>query len=334
MKPGPKFFLLIAAIVSALISLSAPHLSPYFLHIVIGIGINIILAVSLNLVNGYAGQFSLGHAGFMAVGAYTAAWFTVILGPRLVTLVGGANNPVSASVLFVIALAVGGILAAAAGLAVGVPSLRLKGDYLAIVTLGFGEIIRVILQNMDAVGGARGFTVPPYTNFFWTFALAGLTIYVVTTMVHSTLGRGFVAVHDDEIAAEAIGINTTRYKVIAFVVGAFFAGIAGGLYAHQVQFISPDGFNFVKSIEIVVMVILGGMGNTVGVIIAAVLLSLLPALLREAPPIAVDFLVAGSQVKFTLVLKDYIMIFYSLLIIVLMLTRPQGLFTLRRAART
>ncbi|MDB6110530.1 MAG: inner-rane translocator, partial [Pedosphaera sp.] len=162
-----------------------------------------------------------------------------------------------------------------------------------------------------SLGGALGLNgIPPYTNFFWTFGFVALTIYVVVSMVHSTYGRGFLAVHDDEVAAEAMGLNTTRYKIIAFVVGAFFAGIAGGIYGHAVTSIDPRGFDFIRSIEIVVMVILGGMGNTVGVILAAILLTLLPEFLR---PIA-----------------QYRMMIYSLLLIVLMLTRPQGLFTLRR----
>jgi branched-chain amino acid transport system permease protein len=334
MKPGAKFALIAAVLASLLISFASTKINPYFLSVTIPIGINIILAVSLNLVNGYTGQFSLGHAGFMSVGAYTAASLSGHLGPRLLPQLGGPESLFAISIVFGISLLAGGILAALAGLLVGVPSLRLKGDYLAIVTLGFGEIIRVILQNTDAVGGARGFTgIPAYTNFFWTFALAGLTVYVVTSLVHSTAGRGFLAVHDDEIAAEAIGINTTRYKVVAFVFGAFFAGIAGGLYGHFIQYLNPDGFNFVKSIEIVVMVILGGMGNTIGVIIAAVLLSILPAVLREVPPMPLDFAIGGSQIKSVIVLSDYIMILYSLLIIVLMLARPQGLFTLRRSAK-
>ncbi len=334
MRLFPKFTLLALTVVSLLISLGSNGINAYLLGILISIGINIILASSLNLVNGYTGQFSLGHAGFMAVGAYTAASVSVFLGPRVLPQLGGSDSLFATSIIFVIALIAGGLLAAIAGLVVGVPSLRLKGDYLAIVTLGFGEIIRVILQNTSAVGGARGFTgIPSYTNFFWTFALAGLTVYVVTSMVHSTAGRAFLAVHDDEIAAEAIGINTTKYKVIAFVFGAFFAGIAGGLYGHFIQYLNPDGFGFVKSIEIVVMVILGGMGNAVGVIIAAVLLSILPAVLREIPPLSFDFSIGGLQIKSVVVLSDYIMILYSLVIIVLMLARPQGLFTLRRPAK-
>jgi branched-chain amino acid transport system permease protein len=298
-----KTFLLGALVLCFLFSLFANQINSYWLFIAYDIGINIILAVSLNLINGYTGQFSLGHAGFMAVGAYTAA---------VITNQFGELNPVASGAVFLGALLAGGLAAAVAGLLVGIPTLRLRGDYLAIVTLGFGEIIRVIFQNMEKAGGARGLSVVHgWTNFFWAFGFAAMTVYVVTTLVHSTYGRGFIAVRDDEVAAAAMGVSTTRYKVTAFVIGAFFAGIAGGLYAHSKQFITPGGFNFMESIAIVVMVILGGMGNTIGVIIAAVLLTLLPEFLR---PIA-----------------EYRMIIYSLLLIILMLTRPQGLFSLRKS---
>ena len=293
---------------------AALAMPPYLLQVICLAGINITLAVSLNLINGYTGQFSLGHAGFMAVGAYTAASITTVLGPRVLPLLGGPNSPFATSTLFVGALFCGGLAAALSGLFVGVPCLRLKGDYLAIATLGFAEIIRVVLQNMDSVGGARGFAgIPPYTNFFWTFFLASLSTYVVVNLVHSTYGRGFLAVHDDEIAAEAMGIDTTKYKVTAFIIGSFFAGIAGGLYGHFKQFLVPEGFNFMKSIEIVVMVILGGMGNTVGVIVAAILLTVLTEASRS--------------------FGDYRMIFYSLLLIVLMLTCPKGLTQIWHKAR-
>lgn len=298
-----QYFLVAALAVSLGFSAISSRINSYFLDIAVTCGINITLAVSLNLINGFTGQFSLGHAGFMAVGAYTAATLTTLFGSKLLPLAGG--HP---WILFPIALYAGGLVAALAGLLVGVPSLRLKGDYLAIVTLGFGEIIRVILQNIDAVGASRGMIgIPDYTNLFWVFGLAAITIYVVWALVNSTYGRGFLAVNDDEVAAEAMGINTTRYKITAFVVGAFFAGLAGGVYAHFKQYIAPQGFGFDKSIEIVVMVILGGMGRNVGVIIAAVLLTLLAESLRK--------------------FGEYRMILYSLLIIVLMITRPQGLFT-------
>ncbi len=300
---GAKRWLLVAVVLSFLLSLG--HYNRYYLGVTIDIGINIILAVSLNLINGYTGQFSLGHAGFMAVGAYTAAKFSLVFAP-------GVPEPLR-PLLFLVALLLGGAVAAIAGLAVGVPSLRLKGDYLAIVTLGFGEIIRVIVQNMEAVGAASGLKgIPKYTTLGWTFALASATVYVVVSLVNSTYGRGFVAVKDDEVAASSMGINPVRYKVTAFVVGAFFAGIAGGLYAHHKQFLSPTGFDFLKSIDIVVMVILGGMGRTASVVVAAVVLTLLPEFLRQ--------------------FADYRMIIYALLIIGLMMARPQGLFTFGRRA--
>jgi branched-chain amino acid transport system permease protein len=307
----PKTILLGSLLASFVFWLLSGRLDPYYLDVLTKIGINVTLAVSLNLINGYTGQFSLGHAGFMAVGAYAAAAITMFAGPKIlshapVSLLNGATV-----CLFVGALLIGGLAAAVTGFLVGAPSLRLKGDYLAIVTLGFGEIIRVIFRNIDSLGGALGLNgIPPYTNIFWVLAVAVICTYVVLAMVHSAYGRGFLAVRDDEVAAEAMGLNPTRYKVVAFVVGAFFAGVAGGLYGHYTLSIDPRGFGFMRSIEIVVIVILGGMGNTGGVIAAAVILTLLPEFLRQ--------------------LDQYRMVFYSLLLIILMLTRPQGLFTWKR----
>ncbi|HTJ78940.1 MAG TPA: branched-chain amino acid ABC transporter permease [Rariglobus sp.] len=293
---------------AVIVSLFSNSLDAYLLDVALGIGINIILAVSLNLVNGHTGQFSLGHAGFMSIGAYLSAACTVFIGPQLFG--SAAPGALAQNLLFLGALLVGGLCAAFAGLLVGIPSLRLKGDYLALVTLGFGEIIRVIFQNIDKLGGALGFNgVPAYTTFGWTYTWVALTIFTVTCLVNSTYGRGFLATHDDEIASESIGLNTTRYKITAFTIGAFFAGVAGGLFAHLKLSIDPRGFDFMRSIEIVVMVILGGMGNTLGVILAAVLLTLLPEVLR---PIA-----------------EYRMVLYSFLLIVLMIARPQGLLNFR-----
>ncbi len=299
MRGKEKLFLLLAILAAIGVSCISSMFNRYYLGIAIDVGINIILAVSLNLINGHTGQFSLGHAGFMAVGGYMAAKLTLVCGPML--------PPAAQPFLFAGALLFGGIVAALAGLAVGVPSLRLRGDYLAIVTLGFGEIIRVIFQTSETFGAATGLTgIAKLTNFGWSWGLAAVTVYVVACLVNSTYGRGFIAVQDDEIAASAMGINPVRYKVTAFVIGAFFAGIAGGLYAHHKAVLSPGGFDFIKSIEIVVMVILGGMGRTAGVIVAAIILTILPELLRGV--------------------AEYRMIIYSLLIIGLMLTRPQGLF--------
>lgn len=308
MKPTAAHWSLLGGLAAAFgFYLISDRIDSYWLHICTLVGINVILAVSLNLVNGYTGQFSLGHAGFMAVGAYTSAAVTMFAGPKLLPILGGEKSALAIALLFFLALIAAGIVASAAGLVVGGPSLRLKGDYLAIVTLGFGEIIRVLFRNVESLGGALGLTgIPPYTNVFWTYGFAAVTIYAVLSLVHSTYGRGFLAVHDDEIAAEAMGINTTKYKITAFVIGAFFAGIAGGLFAHQNLAIDPKGFDFMRSIEIVVFVILGGMGNTIGVILAAVLLTILTEYLRG--------------------IGEWRMLMYSFLLIVLMLTRPQGLF--------
>ncbi len=302
------FALLLALAVSLGVSLCSSQLDDYYLDIMLNVGINVILAVSLNLVNGHTGQFSLGHAAFMAVGAYGSSMVTLEMGSSMMRVLGGAG-PVAESVTFLIALLVGGVSAAVCGWIVGMPSLRLRGDYLAIVTLGFNEIIRVVLQNTNGdgpFGGALGLKgIPAYTSFFWVFATAAIAIYTIGALVNSTYGRGFLAVRDDEIAGESMGINTTRYKVLAFVIGSFFAGLAGGLYAHLRTTISPEGFNFLKSVDVVVMVILGGMGSTVGVIVAAVVLTVLNEFLR-------DF-------------EQYRMIVFSLLLIVMMIVRPQGL---------
>lgn len=301
--PGAKRWLLLGIALAILASLLSPQFNRYYLGVSIDVGIAIILATSLNLINGHTGQFSLGHAGFMAVGGFFSAWLSL-----------QAGTTAEAFWFFPLVLIAGGLLAACVGLFVGVPSLRLRGDYLAIVTLGFGEIIRVVAQNTEAIGAASGLKgIPKLTNLGWTFGFAAITIYAITTLVNSTYGRAFIAVHDDEIAAESNGIDTTRTKVTAFVTGAFFAGIAGGLYAHHKQFLSPTGFDWLKSIDIVVMVILGGMGRTAGVIAAAILLTLMPEVLR-------DF-------------SEYRMILYALLIILLMLLRPAGLFTFNRKSR-
>lgn len=294
-----KTVIMFAAVALAfVVSLFESNFNAYYYQILIYIGVNIILAASLNLINGFTGQFSLGHAGFMAIGAYTAS---------VITSKMGAVLGITGGFIFLLALLTAGVIASFFGLLVGIPSLRLKGDYLAIVTLGFGEIIRVVIQNLDFLGGARGFTgIPKLTNFFWVFAVVAILMYIISNLMRSTYGKGFLAVRDDEVAAEAMGINSTRYKVVAFIAGAFFAGIAGGLYAHFVTYINPSQFSFVKSIEIVVMVIIGGMGHNIGVLISAVLLTVLPEALR---PIA-----------------EYRMVIYSLALVVIMISRPQGLF--------
>jgi branched-chain amino acid transport system permease protein len=288
------------------------QINPYYARIVNLIGINITLAVSLNLINGMAGQFSIGHAGFMAVGGYVATYVTVYHGAAIAGLVGGTVllGPGSAIVMAV-SLIAGAIAAGIAGFLVGVPSLRLRGDYLAIVTLGFGEIIRVVILNIPAVGGATGFTSAlPITNFFWIFAVAAITIVIVRNIATSTFGAALSSIRADEIAAEAMGISATRYKVMAFVISAALAGVAGGLSGQLfANPLNPQNLNFVRSIEVVVMIVLGGIGSTTGAVIGATTLTILPEALR-----GVDQQFPGLR-----------MVIYALLLILLMIFRPQGL---------
>jgi len=296
--------LLAIAIVWALDWAASRALNPYIYRVVVLCSINVILALSLNLVNGITGQFSIGHAGFMAVGAYASAAYTVYavplwFGPHY------DQNAWLTSAAFLLAILVGGLVSAVAGFLVGLPSMRLRGDYLAIVTLGFGEIIRVAILNIDAVGGARGFAgIPPRTNLAWVLGGAWLTFAVIRNLMRSFHGRALLAIREDEIAAEALGVPTTRYKVTAFVIGAFFAGVAGALFSHY-TYLHTNSFTFMKSIEVVIMVVLGGMGSLTGSILGAVLLTALPELLRFA-----------SAER---------LIIYSLLLIVLMIARPQGI---------
>jgi len=288
------------------------QINPYYARIINLIGINITLAVSLNLINGLAGQFSLGHAGFMAVGGYTATYFTVRHGRQIAALVGSSlSDPLGGSVVMIPSLLAGAGAAALAGLLVGIPSLRLKGDYLAIVTLGFGEIIRVVILNIPAVGGSTGFTdAIPITNFFWIASMAILTIVITRNIATSTFGRALFAIRSDEIAAEAMGIDTTRYKVLAFVISAALAGVAGGLSGQLfANPLNPQNLNFVKSIEVIVMIVLGGIGSITGAVVGATTLTILPEALRSF-----DQQFPGLR-----------MVIYALLLILLMIFRPQGL---------
>ena len=252
--------------------------------------INIVLAVSLNLITGFTGQFSIGHAGFMAVGAYMSAVFTVKLGlPFAAGILAGAAG------------------AAILGFAIGLPTLRLKGDYLAIATLGLGEIIRITILNIPYVGGASGLMgIPRYTTFTWAFFAMVLTIFFIKNFVNSSHGRACISIRENEIAAEAMGVDTTKYKVVAFTIGAAFAGVAGGLFSHYFYIAHPASFTFMKSFDILTMVVLGGMGSISGSITAAILLTFISAALASYP--------------------EWRMVIYSLMLIVLMIYRPQGLF--------
>ncbi|KWW14074.1 MULTISPECIES: branched-chain amino acid ABC transporter permease [Peribacillus] len=278
--------LIFFAIIQVLIG--GGSLNPFYQNTLMFIGINIILAASLHLIIGITGQFSIGHAGFLAVGAYASAVMTMKL-----------NMP------FTLALIVGGLTAALAGLIIGIPSLRLKGDYLAIATLGFGEIVRIVLLNIDYVGGASGMQVSHLTTWPWVFASVLVTVIVIRNFTSSTHGRACISIREDETAADSMGINTTYYKVVAFAIGAFFAGIAGALYAHNFYIIQPSNFGFLKSFDILILVVLGGLGSLSGAVLAAVLLTVVTTFLQDYP--------------------ETRMIIYSLVLIVMMIYRPQGL---------
>ena len=281
------FSIIIFAILSQLIS--SEVINAYYARLIVTICINIILAVSLNLILGFTGQLTLGHAGFMSIGAYASAMFTIKM-----------NVP------FPVALIIGGFFAAFIGFLIGLPTLRLKGDYLAITTLGFGEIIRVVIVNIDELGGGRGLPgIPPKTTLTWVFFIMVFSVLIIYNIIHSSQGRAMMSVREDEIAAEAMGINTTKYKIIAFVIGSFFAGVAGGLFAHFVYFIKPEQFDFLKSVDIVTYVVMGGMGSLSGSVISAGILTYLPEALRA--------------------LNNYRMIIYPIALIIIMRFRPQGL---------
>ena len=381
-----------------------------WLRIATVIAINIVLAVSLMIVNGFTGQFSLGHAGFMSVGALTAAvvsyygsyrifgdalfhggwlsWTRAIADfsdyastgespPRLLLGLFGWGD-----LWFLCSMLIAGVVAAIFGWIVGLPSLRLRGDYLAIVTLGFGEIVRVLVESTRTVpydadeiaktpfwklatrlGGASGFNnIPPYTSSFWVWLLAGVTIVAAWRIKTSTLGRAFLAIRENEVAAESMGVPVTRYKVRAFVIAAFFAGIAGALASHQPPgTIDVSKMAFERSFEIVIMVVLGGLGSVSGAVAAAAIVTIAPELLRHPPhawpaALAVAIVIVLVQrrrcVKPLLVLASVVaaielarwyavsreidlsrfrMVIYALTLIVIMIVRPQGLFGLNEA---
>jgi branched-chain amino acid transport system permease protein len=272
----------------------------YFSHLALNTGIFIILSVSLNLINGACGQFSLGHAGFWAVGAYTGAAFGVF-----------TNLPLPDYVNLLLSCSIGFLSSATMGALIGYPCLRLRGDYLAIATLGFGEIIRIVVINLDVVGGPRGLTsIPKWSNLFWVYFWVVATVVIIANIMRSTHGRAIISIREDEIAAESIGISTLNYKMWTFIIGAGFAGLAGSLFAHAHQFIHPNGFTFIWSVIILIMVILGGLGSITGSILGAIILTILPEILRFF----------GETVA------EWRMVIYSLLLIFLMLLRPRGIF--------
>lgn len=262
----------------------------------------VIYALGLNIIYGYTGMFSLGHAAFYGIGAYTAAMLTKFYLPQSV-------------VSFPIALLVGGLLGALVSLLIGLPILRLGSDYLGIATLGFGIIVKVAFDNSDAVipamRGARGLAgIEKLTTFPWAFLLAALVVILVRNFVYSGQGRACLSVREDEIAANTMGVNPFRYKMLAFVMGGFLAGVAGGLYAHLYVFVHPGSFDFLKSIDVLMIVVLGGLGSMSGTIIAAV---------------GWVFLLEGLRVILPQEVLDLRMVIYPVILVVMMVLRPQGI---------
>ncbi|MCB8818296.1 branched-chain amino acid ABC transporter permease [Desulfosporosinus shakirovi] len=273
---------------------------PYFLMIAFFIGINLIMALGLNLITGVTGQLSLGHAAFMSIGAYSSAIATV-----------------NYDLPFLLGVLIGGLIASVFGVIIGFPTLRLTGDYLAIATLGFAEIVRVQFTNMKITNGAIGFLgIEGSTTFPIVMTIAVLTICLMVWLENSRNGRAMLAIREDEVASSAVGINTTLYKIQAFAIGAFCAGVGGALFAHTTTFIQPTDFGFQKSVDILSIVVLGGLGSIPGTIIGAIVLTAAPEILRP--------------------LSNYRMIVYGLLLVVIMIFRPYGLMggvNLRQALR-
>lgn len=292
MKKSKAFwgYLILALVVYAVVAvlMNAGVIDLYYKNLLITICINIMLAVSLHLIIGITGQFSIGHAGFMAIGAYISAIATM-----------------KWDIPFVMAILLGALAAAIAGLIVGIPTLRLKGDYLAIATLGFAEIIRIVFLNTDYVNGAAGMQVTHQSTWTTAFVCVVITILIIANFTNSRHGRACIAIREDEIAADSMGINTTYYKVLAFAIGSFFAGVAGAIFAHNFYIIQPTTFNFLKSFDILIYVVLGGLGSLSGATIAAVFLTVVSTYLQNFP--------------------ETRMIIYSLVLILVMLYRPTGL---------
>lgn len=279
-------------------------LNSYIMQLIMFTGINMVMTASLGMINGFTGQFSIGHGGFMAVGAYTSVFFTTII----FQLMG--SQPVSQNfggyMLFFVSILMGGLCAGFAGFLIGLPTLRLRGDYLAIVTMAFGEVIRTIIRVSDPLGGPRGVSgVPPMTNVTIVFIFTVGSIWLIRNFLGSTYGRASRAVRDSEIAAEIMGINTTRQKTLVFAIGAMFAGFCGGLYPHILYRTHPDDFSFMKSLEYLLYLYIGGSGSISGAITGAFIFTLIPELFRS--------------------LQLWRMVIYSLLLVIIMLFRPDGI---------
>jgi len=283
-----RIFLLLTVYGIVQILFATGTITQFYMMTLVLVCIFIILAVSQNIITGFTGQLAIGHAGFMAIGAYGSAFMVVKLHGSLIS-----------------GLIVGAVMAALAGMLIGIPTLRLRGDYLAIATLGLGEMIRIFFLNLDYLGGATGFSVPKTINWTWAFWIMVLSVFLMSNFINSSHGRACISVRENEIAAEAMGINTTKYKVLAFMLGAFFAGLAGAVYANYMYLIHPLTFSFLKSFEILVMVVLGGLGSITGSILGAGILTVVSAVLADYP--------------------EFRMVIIAVLLIILMVFRPNGI---------
>ena len=286
-------------------------LNTYLLQILMFVGLNIVMTVSLGMINGFTGQFSIGHGGFMAVGAYASVFVTTIIFQLL------GHTPLGRTfwgyILFFPAVLIGGGCAAATGFLIGLPTLRVKGDYLAIVTMAFGEVVRTIIRVSEPLGGPRGISgVPGVTNMTIVFIFTVGSVWLMRNFLASTYGRASRATRDNELAAEIMGVNTTRQKILVFTVAALFAGCSGGLYAHLMQYIHPDSFTFMKSLEYLIYLYVGGANSISGAMTGAVIFTIILELLRR--------------------FKIWRMVFYALLLIIVMLFRTDGILGEREFA--
>jgi len=292
----------ITIVVGFVLSILIPQfnlINQYIQLVMIYIGINIILTTSLNLINGYMGEFSVGHAGFMAVGAYVSAIFTTMVLPESL---GAAFFP-----LVVLA---GGIGAAVVGLVVSIPSFNTRGDYLAIVTLAFNMIVKSVIENIEAIGGPRGIPgIAKLTTLPWTFFWTVLAVLVIRNFVYSNFGRGVQSIREDEIASDLMSVNTRQVKLLAFTLSSFFAGVAGALFAHVLQFISPKVFDIIKSTDVLIMVYLGGIGSITGSILGATVYTVLLEVLRP--------------------FGMWRMVLMPLMLVLLMIFRPRGIMGMK-----
>uniref|UniRef100_A0A7C6A997 Branched-chain amino acid ABC transporter permease n=1 Tax=candidate division WOR-3 bacterium TaxID=2052148 RepID=A0A7C6A997_UNCW3 len=295
--------MVIAVYIVLFILIKFSIINPYWHQILCYAGIMAIQALGLNLIYGYTGQFSLGQAAFYGIGAYLSAYISKTI---------HTTNPL----ILILGIIAGAILSGIVALLIGLPILRLRSDYLGIATLGFGIIMKIIFDNADAVipslGGSRGMTgIPRLTNFTWVFTVFVLAVLVIRNLINSSIGRALVSIREDEIAAEAVGIDTTKYKTLGFVIGCIYAGVAGALYAHLYSFLHPANFDFLKSIDVMLIIVLGGLGSISGTIITA---------------IAWAFLLEGLRVVLPEAILDWRLVIYPLILIIIMLVRPRGIF--------